>query len=544
MKPLLALALLLTSASFLRADESVAPPAVAPEAAPAPELLALERVLKEKQEAKSKGQLDPEQYKEFVAKFRGDLQDVMGRIPTTPENKGLVAIIASRLDDEGRGRALHGLDLALKDDPKNATLLLAKAQIYYEKKDFAAAADAARQAGSTATSMLRLTEGRTAGGDASPGSSFVSREPEFTNEADLPYKLAVKGSAKIAEVPAIGGTTQNPAGYGGLPMVSNATGLWGRASDGLVMRGTEWLNSAEASGEDGLSGVGKFGSKAVGKGLVAAGGVMEVLPQAAEWAADKQFRLMSGDVTAIADISKGVYSVGKTAVVGFVDDTRVAANDWGDLISLKKPTVYQALKATAHTEAILANFLPVGLAARGTKVGVTTAEVAGTIAGRRAIARSIAVGGREIGEEAAERAALSAACPPGSACGLASRRQFIPSDAGGPIRRLSTENIKVTNRGIEAVEKHIARFGKDAPNDVMIGRLRAIAEGKLAPTAQDLDFYAHELREYSRYRKLGAPSGRGGDRKLWNDAHTATLEEYGIKNADRDLYHPEAGLSD
>lgn len=544
MKPL-ALVLLLVSTPSVRADESAAPPAAAPEAAPAPELLALEKVLKQKQEAKSKGEIDPVQYKEFVAKFRGDLQDVMERVPKTPENKGLVAIIASRLDEEGRGRALHGLDLALKDDPKNPTLLLAKAQIYYEKKDYAAAEAAARQAGATATSMLRLTEGRTAGVGGAPSMpSMTIRNPEFTADADKPYVLAVPGSAKIFAVPAVGVPGTNQPTFGGQLMVSNATSLWGRASDGLVTRGTDWLNSADTSGENGLSGVGKFGSKAVGKGLVAAGGLMDALPGAAGWVADKQFRVMTGDATALVEVSEKAYELGKTAVLGFSEDVQVAATDWADLVTFKKPTVYQALKATAHTEAILANFLPVGLAARGSKVGAATVEVAGAAASRRALAGRIAVGGREIGEEAAERAALSAACPPGSACGLASRRKFIPADAGGPIRRLTTENIKVTNRGIEAVEKHIARFGKDAPNEVMIGRLRAIAEGKLAPTPQDLDFYAHELREYSRFQKLGVPTGQKGSWKQWNDAHTATLEEYGIKNVDRDLYHPEAGLSD
>lgn len=406
MKPLLALALLLSSASFVSAGETAAPPGAAPEAAPAPELLALEKVLKEKQEAKTKGELDPEQYKEFVAKFRGDLQDVMERVPKTPENKGLVAIIASRLDEEGRGRALHGLDLALKDDPKNPTLLLAKAQIYYEKKDFASAEAAARQAGATAKSMLRLTEGRTAGSGGAPSMPNVTiRNPEFTADADKPYVLAVPGSAKIFAVPAVGVPGTNQPTFGGLPMVSNATSLWGRASDGLVMRGTDWLNSANASGEDGLSGIGKFGSKAVGKGLVAAGGLMEALPGAAGWVADKQFRVMTGDGSAVVEVSEKAYELGKTAVVGFAEDVQVAATDWKDLVTFKKPTVYQAFKATARTEAILANFIPVGSAAKAARAGAVTAEAVGVSGARRALIEGVEIAGREAVENLPKSAA-------------------------------------------------------------------------------------------------------------------------------------------
>ena len=79
----------------------------------------------------------------------------------------------------------------------------------------------------------------------------------------------------------------------------------------------------------------------------------------------------------------------------------------------------------------------------------------------------------------------------------------------------------------------------------MIQRLRQIAGGDLEATPQDLNFYTHELRESVRYRNLGFPEGLPVDsdqaRNLWLQAHTATLEDYGLPlNSESFLYHPTA----
>ena len=75
----------------------------------------------------------------------------------------------------------------------------------------------------------------------------------------------------------------------------------------------------------------------------------------------------------------------------------------------------------------------------------------------------------------------------------------------------------------------------------MIERLRRITQGSLEPTEWDLNYYTHELREYVRCRRLGWESGIPKDpmeaHRLWNNAHTATLEDYRL-NGDM-LYHPE-----
>ena len=78
-------------------------------------------------------------------------------------------------------------------------------------------------------------------------------------------------------------------------------------------------------------------------------------------------------------------------------------------------------------------------------------------------------------------------------------------------------------------------------NRLAVQRLRDIAAGRLESTPFDLNFYSHELREFVRYRRLGWPTGQPvgeAGNILWNNAHTATLKDYGLLNDWRDLYHP------
>ncbi len=127
--------------------------------------------------------------------------------------------------------------------------------------------------------------------------------------------------------------------------------------------------------------------------------------------------------------------------------------------------------------------------------------------------------------------------------GPISGRPFDASNAGGPVRNLTTNRIKVTDHGIDYLEQHIARFGDDAANSGMVDRLRRISRDELQPTQRDLNFYSHELRESVRYRRLGHRRGAGDDYDLWNNAHTGTLEDYRLPdfdaNGNRTLYHPD-----
>jgi len=132
--------------------------------------------------------------------------------------------------------------------------------------------------------------------------------------------------------------------------------------------------------------------------------------------------------------------------------------------------------------------------------------------------------------------------PPSGAKGPVSGRDFDPASSGGPIKKLSMSNVKITQTGIEKVKEHVSRFGYDPANDYMIKRLEAIATGSINPTQVDLNYYTHELRERIRYKKLGyttgVPAAEVAATQLWNNAHTATLEEYAVR--DIDLLHPGA----
>jgi hypothetical protein len=141
------------------------------------------------------------------------------------------------------------------------------------------------------------------------------------------------------------------------------------------------------------------------------------------------------------------------------------------------------------------------------------------------------------------RSGVTAMDRPLGARGPISGREFDPAAAGGPIRQLTTDRIRITDRGINVVEQHVGRFGPDAANQAMIQRLRDIAAGWLQPTQADLNSCSHELREFVRYRQLGWRTGEPTDgdaaRELWNNAHTATLEDYGLREGPGALYHPD-----
>lgn len=118
--------------------------------------------------------------------------------------------------------------------------------------------------------------------------------------------------------------------------------------------------------------------------------------------------------------------------------------------------------------------------------------------------------------------------------GVNSGRLFDPDKAGGPIQSRSVFDMPITHEGIDQVENHIDRFGYDEANQIMVKRLRQIANGEIEPSLQDQNFYTHELDEYERYKNLGWQNGQPLDQneayELWNNAHTAALEDYGLKD--------------
>jgi hypothetical protein len=130
--------------------------------------------------------------------------------------------------------------------------------------------------------------------------------------------------------------------------------------------------------------------------------------------------------------------------------------------------------------------------------------------------------------------------------GPASRREFDPESAGAPIRQLDAGKASITDEGVQGVAAHLRRFTGggplDTPEQGMLDRLTSIAAGAMEPTSYDLNFYTHELDEAGRYAELGFGPESGVDLgssemyEVWNDVHTAALEDYGIP--DTDLFHP------
>ncbi len=105
--------------------------------------------------------------------------------------------------------------------------------------------------------------------------------------------------------------------------------------------------------------------------------------------------------------------------------------------------------------------------------------------------------------------------------------------AKSPKKAVPLRKIKITKSGIARIRQHLSRMDPDEANNVMIRRLGDIANGNLDPTATDLNFYAHELRE------MDLMSTGLNDKQ----AHIQVLEEYGInyeRGFEKSLYTPEA----
>jgi hypothetical protein len=131
--------------------------------------------------------------------------------------------------------------------------------------------------------------------------------------------------------------------------------------------------------------------------------------------------------------------------------------------------------------------------------------------------------------------------------GPASGREFDPETAGGPIQQLDAGKERITSEGVLQATAHLQRFTGggplEGPEQAMLDRLTSIAAGDMEPTSYDLNFYTHELDEAGRYARLGFGPESGVDLgspemyDVWNDVHTAALEDYGLSGAD--LFYTE-----
>jgi len=129
--------------------------------------------------------------------------------------------------------------------------------------------------------------------------------------------------------------------------------------------------------------------------------------------------------------------------------------------------------------------------------------------------------------------------------GRYSGREFDPDKAGGEILDLDWRTAEITQEGIKKVKIHSARFGYSADNAVMIERLEKIVRGELTVTDIDKRFYTHEIRELERYRNPGISDNQQMENKpehraIWNNTHTATLEDYQIYEKQQTFFTKEA----
>lgn len=89
---------------------------------------------------------------------------------------------------------------------------------------------------------------------------------------------------------------------------------------------------------------------------------------------------------------------------------------------------------------------------------------------------------------------------------------------------------------------HTGRFTASDADKVMIDHLEKILKEELQPTDTNKRFYPHEISELERYRNLGIKDGEVPENKaeVWNNTHTATLEDYQLSSDETLLYTPEA----
>jgi len=129
-----------------------------------------------------------------------------------------------------------------------------------------------------------------------------------------------------------------------------------------------------------------------------------------------------------------------------------------------------------------------------------------------------------------------------NATGKYSGRDYNTDKAGGPIQELDWKTALIEREGVDKVKLHVGRFEEAPENAVMIDRLEKILTGELQVSDTDKRFYTHEIRELERYRALGIADVTVPENcyEVWNNTHTATLEDFKLSSDEKLLYVPES----
>jgi hypothetical protein len=99
------------------------------------------------------------------------------------------------------------------------------------------------------------------------------------------------------------------------------------------------------------------------------------------------------------------------------------------------------------------------------------------------------------------------------------------------FERIGRRTIRVTEKGLNIVYQHLAKFDEFAPNLKMIERLKqAVLFGEKISGA-DANFYLHEIAEATKMKSLSG--------QVFSDAYTVAhkyaIEKYGV--SEFGLYH-------
>lgn len=280
------------------------------------------------------------------------------------------------------------------------------------------------------------------------------------------------------------------------------------------------IGRADPSGQSSEAASFDEAAAAVGEGAMVIGGaVLSGAQQAAVDAVrDKVIKALVGGPLAAAYAG---YEIGKAIAENWDAITRAVEN-LGDQLG----SVSAWMDRLVSGEGTATDWKVVGMVATVVAIGVVVPKLVGKAANKL---QSIKLG---------------RGAPKGGRGPATDWDGFDESLAGGPVRNLSTNGVRVSDRGIAVVERHTARFGPDRANSAMIERLRKISKGEIEATPQDMNFYTHELREFVRYRKRGyadgLPEGSEAQRQLWLQTHSASLDDYGLPlRRDDLLYTPE-----
>jgi hypothetical protein len=112
---------------------------------------------------------------------------------------------------------------------------------------------------------------------------------------------------------------------------------------------------------------------------------------------------------------------------------------------------------------------------------------------------------------------------------LAATGAFNPKFSGGGqgLGVLAGKEVRVSQRGLELVEKHLGQFGQVEENAMMLDRIRGALTSGQKITGGDAVFYIHEAAEATMM----------SNGMTYGAAHAAALERYAVSPFS--VYPPE-----